>query len=351
MKNGHKATLKDVARLAGVSTVTVSNVLNHRHNVSVLTRQRVNEAVQKTGYRVNLVARGLAGGRTNTLGILVPDLTTQYIGEIVRGVNDEIRRAGMEVLISTASDDVKERSQIDLLQEISDGLILILPHNTDYDVSLFEKNNIPMVMIDHRGSSIPLPAVDVDNYYGGRRATEYLISLNHTRIAFIQGRYEASSLRFKGYKEALLNAQLSFDESLVANGEFSQPGGFAAANQLLSSDNPPTAIFAANDLSAFGVMEAIKEKGLRIPHDVSVIGFDDIPMASQVFPPLTTIRQPLLEMGVAAARMLLAKLRGIEPPSNRITLATQLVERASTRVWRNRSNSKEEVVIKKLFLT
>ncbi|MCA9835362.1 MAG: LacI family DNA-binding transcriptional regulator [Trueperaceae bacterium] len=341
MEDGRKATLKDVAQLAGVSTVTVSNVLNHRQNVSLRTRQRVMKAVEETGYRVNLIARGLAGGRTNTLGVVVPDLGTQYVGEIVRGLGDEIRHAGLEMLISTASDDIKERSQMDLLQEISDGLVLVLAHNNDYDVSVFSRDGLPVVMIDHRGSTIPLPAVDVDNYYGGRQATEYLIALGHQRIGFVKGRYEASSLRFKGYKEALECAKLPFEESLVAEGEFTQPGGFAAANELLNLKDLPSAIFAANDLSAFGVMEAIKEKGLRIPDDISVLGFDDIPMANQVFPALSTIRQPLFEMGQAAARMMLAKLRGVEPPSNRITLATELVERASTRAWRNRSDSKE----------
>ena len=153
--------------------------------------------------------------------------------------------------------------------------------------------------------------------------------------------------RLRGYKEALVNAGISFDENLVVAGDFYQPSGFRATNELLALAKPPTAIFAANDLMAFGALEAIKEHGLRVPQDISVIGFDDIPMASQVFPPLTTIRQPLAEMGRAAVRMMLAKLRGVEPPTNRITLATELVERASTRAWRNRSGSKEEVIINK----
>jgi LacI family transcriptional regulator len=342
-----KATLKDVARLAKVSTVTVSNVLNDRQNVSAATRTRVMSAVRRTNYSANLAAKTLAGGRTNTIGLLVPDLSTQYMGEIARGVLNEIRKAGMELLISTYFDDMRERNQLTLLQNITDGLILLLPYTNDTEIQTIEQSGVPVVVVDHRGSDIKLPAIDIDNYSGGRKATEHLLRLNHKRIGFIAGHFQASTDRLRGYTEALLNAGVPFDKNLVVKGGFSQPGGFSATTQLLTLSDPPTAIFAGNDLSAFGAMEAIKEQGLRIPNDISVIGFDDIPSASDVYPPLTTIRQPLAEMGRAAVRMMLAKLRGVEPPSQRITLATELVERASTRVWRNRSDSKEEVIVNK----
>jgi LacI family transcriptional regulator len=331
VKKNRKVTLKDLARLAKVSTVTVSNVLNQRPNVSRETRVRVMDAVRRTGYTANLAARGLAGGRTNILGVLVPDLSTQYLGEIVRGVSAEVRNVGMEMLISTALNTNSERNQLHLLQHITDGLILILPHTDDDEIQILEQEGVPIVMVDHRGSTIKLPAVDVDNYTGSRQATEYLLSLNHTRVGFVAGLHAASLTRLRGYKEALLNAGIPFDKTLVVQGDFSQPGGFTATTKLLALVKPPTAIFAANDESAFGAIEAIKEHGLRVPNDISVIGFDDIPMASQVFPPLTTVRQPLAEMGVAAVRMMIAKLRGVEPPSNRITLPTELVVRETTR--------------------
>ncbi len=288
-------------------------------------------AVTRTGYTTNMVAKGLAGGRTNTVGVLIPDLATQYMGEIVRGVSNELRQAGMEMLISTALDTNRERNQLHFLQDLTDGLILILPHSDDDELQIAQRDGKPVVMVDHRGSTIKLPAVDTDNYTGGRMATEHLLSLRHERIGFISGLFEASVSRLRGYKEALLNAGIAFDESLVVAGNFFQPGGFTATNQLLSLAKPPTAIFASNDLTAFGALEAIKEYGLRVPRDISVIGFDDIPMASQVFPPLTTIRQPLAEMGRAAVRMMIAKLRGVEPPSQRITLTTELVLRGTTR--------------------
>lgn len=331
MKREMRVTLKDVAQLAGVSAVTVSNVLNNRPNVSQGTRARVQAAIEQTGYRVNIAARGLAGGRTNTIGMLLPDMATQYFGEIVRGAGDEMRSFGMEMLIATASDMARERSQMAFLQGITDGMLLILPRTADEVLMAVEKTGIPVVVIDHRGNKIMLPSVDVDNYNGARVATEYLIRLGHRRIGFVAGPkgYGASSARLRGYKEALLNAKLPFDKKLVAQGDFLQPSGFAAGRQLLALPRPPSAIFASNDLMAFGVMEAVKEQALRVPDDVSVVGFDDIPMASQVYPPLTTVRQPLYQMGIAASRMMIAMLRGVSPPSSRITLLTELVERAS----------------------
>ncbi len=332
MRRELRVTLKDVARLAGVSAVTVSNVLNGRPNVSQETRARVQEAVRATGYTANIAARGLAGGRTDTLGMLVPDLSTQYMGEIVRGASDEARRSGLEMLISTASDLEREHSQVAFLQGITDGLLLLLPRTPDKVLMAVEKAGIPVVIIDHRGTEFMLPSVDVDNYQGARAATEYLLSLGHRRIGFVSGAkgYGASSARLKGYKDALHSAGQPFDKTLVTRGDFMQPGGFAGGKKLLSLPQIPTAIFAASDLMAFGVLEAVREQGLRVPEDIAVVGFDDIPMASQVYPPLSTVRQPLYGMGVVAAQMMITMLRGTSPPHNRITLPTELIVRATT---------------------
>lgn len=333
MRKEVRATLKDVARLAGVSAVTVSNVLNNRPNVSKTTRKRVQEAIKEVGYTANLAARGLASGRTNTIGMLLPDVSTQWVGEIVRGASEEARSYGMEMIISTASDLARERNQVAFLQSITDGLLLIVPRSGDDALMATEEAGVPVVVIDHRGNKIMLPSVDVDNYSGARHAVEYLLSLGHTRIGFVVGDkgYGAATARLKGYREALLNAGIFFDKDLVVYGDFMQTSGFAAGRKLVSLTEPPTAILASNDLMAFGVMEAVREHGHRVPDDVSVMGFDDIPMASQVYPPLTTMRQPLYEMGAAAARMLIGMLRGVEPPSSRITLLTELVERATTK--------------------
>jgi len=327
-----RVTLKDVAQLTGVSAVTVSNVLNNQPNVSEATRASVRDALRRTGYIANLAARGLAGGRTNTLGMLVPDLSSQYMGEIVRGASDEARASGLEMLISTASDIEWERKQVAFLRDITDGLLLLLPYTPDNLLLEIEKAGVPVVVIDHRGTQIMLPSVSVNNYSGARAAATHLLALGHRRIGLVSGPigYGASAARLRGYKKALLAAGIPFDKTLVAGGDFRQPGGFKAAQKLLSLAEPPTAIFAANDLMAFGVMEAIKEHGLRVPDDISVMGFDDIPMASQVYPPLTTIRQPLYEMGVAAVRIMNAIRHRVKPLRDRVILPTELVERATT---------------------
>lgn len=324
-------TLADVAKLVGVSAVTVSNVVNSRGGVSEQVRKKVWAAIEETGYVANLAARSLAGGKTNTIGVLVPDLTTQYGSEIIRGISEQVRDSGMELLISTAADISQERGRTNFLKKITDGLIFLLPHEIQDDFRAVDLTGMPVVMMEHPVGNVSLPTVNVDDYEGTRNAVAYLLKLNHRHIGFIGGLSSrvASETRLKAYRAALQAAGVDVDERLVLKGDFTQLGGFTAACELLLLPDPPTAIFAANDLSAFGVMEAVKHHGLRIPEDVSIVGFDDIPMASQVFPPLTTVRRPLAQMGVTAVKMLLARLSG-ERFDSHVTLPTSLVVRATT---------------------
>lgn len=319
-------TLADVAKLVGVSAVTVSNVVNNRTGVSEATRRRVWAAIEETGYVANPAARSLAGGKTNTIGVFVPDLTSQYASEIIRGVSEEIRNSGMEMLVSTGGGRAQEKNRINFLSKISDGLLFLLAHESVSTIT-----EMPVVLIEPNATGVEAPTIHVDDYEGTRTAITYLIKLNHTRIGFIGGRSgrKASEARFRAYRDTLNNAGITIDKSLIRKGDFSQPSGFAATSELLLLPEPPTAIFAVNDLSAFGAMEAIKHHGLRIPEDVSVIGFDDIPMASQIFPPLTTVRQPLAQMGITAVKTLLAQIRNEQFEAD-IVLPTNLVIRATT---------------------
>jgi LacI family transcriptional regulator len=327
-------TLADVAKLVGVSAVTVSNVVNNRTGVSDETRRRVWAAIEATGYVANPAARSLAGGKTNTIGVFVPDLTSQYASEIIRGASEEIRNCGMEMLVSTGGGRAEEKSRINFLSKISDGLLFLLPHE-----SLDRSLELPTVLIEPSASEVAVATIHVDNYEGTKTAITYLIRLNHNRIGFIGGLSgrKASEAHLRAYRDTLKNAGMEIDESLVRRGDFSQPSGFAATCELLLLPEPPTAVFAVNDLTAFGAMEAIKHHGLRIPEDISVIGFDDIPMASQIFPALTTVRQPLAQMGVTAVKMLLAQIRH-EAFESRITLPTNLIVRATTQT---RSRARE----------
>jgi LacI family transcriptional regulator len=219
-----------------------------------------------------------------------------------------------------------------LLQQFSDGLVAILPHDDAPYLKALNEADVPVVVVDQRGVFPQYPSVASDNYEGARLAVQHLVELGHTRIAFISGdeRLTAAQDRARGFNDAMRQQGLRPEASLTAIGRFSQAMGFKAASHLLKLKRPPTAIFAANDLSAFGAIAAAHELGMRVPDDVSIIGFDDVPMASQVYPPLTTIRQPLQQMGRSAVNILLARIAGIELPSDRITLPTDLILRNST---------------------
>ncbi|GGM14457.1 LacI family DNA-binding transcriptional regulator [Deinococcus aerophilus] len=332
-------TLQDIAAQAGVSKMTVSKVLNGQPGISEATRARVLTTAQKLGYRANAAARTLATGRSDTLGVLVPSLGTQYVSEVVRGADHAATALGLDLLISTTQERPgREGHNVSRLSGgLVDALLIVLPYALhDYAPALLDAS-LPVVVVGNESPGQPLALVDTDHMAGARLAAGHLLDLGHRRIAFVTGRpdVQASAERLRGYGEALRGAGLPVDERLIVDGDYTQPGGFHATRTLLARLDAgglplPTAVFAANDVSAFGVIEALRDHGLRVPGDVSVIGFDDIPQASQVHPPLTTVRQPLPEMGEVAARMLIARLRGGPAPPPRTVLPPTLVLRAST---------------------
>ena len=327
-------TIHDVARHARVSAMTVSRALNNRPGVSEATRTHVHAVARGLGYVANAQARRLAGGQTCILGMLVPDIGSEYVGEIVRGVGDALERSGYDLLLyTTHRDPERERLRLaGLAGGMADGLLTVLPKTIDTHLRMLEQLTLPVVIIDHRGANTPLPTIATDNLSGARSAMEHLTTLGHRRIGFVTGDVEtgAAGERLRGYRDGLRAAGLPFDEALVEQGDFYQARGFEAALRLLRLPGPPTAIFAANDVSAFGVTAAVRELRLRVPDDVSVVGFDDIPSARQTHPPLTTVRQPLYDMGAAATRLLLPLLKGGEAAVPRLSLPTELVVRGSS---------------------
>lgn len=343
-----RVTLEDVGRLVGVSGVTVSNVINRRGGTSAATQAKVWAAVEATGYVADPAARRLAGGKTHTVGVLVPNLSTQYASEIIRGVSEALGAAGLDLLVSTTQGASSERRQASFLAKLTDGLLFLLPHEgrdghpddqqNDHhgDLRTFDLHGGPLVAIEYRGEgrtrhSTTFPTVNIDDYGGTRQAVRYLASLGHRRVGFIGGPpgRSAAEVRLTAYRETLGASGLEVDPLLVADGDFTQPSGFRAAHALLALPDPPTALFAANDVSAFGAVEAVKDLGLRVPEDVSVVGFDDVPMASQVFPALTTVKRPLEQMGRAGVALLLAQLRGETVEADTV-LPTALVVRSSS---------------------
>lgn len=336
-RSSEPVTIVDVAREAGVSYATVSRVINHADYVKPETRERVTAALNRLGYVGNRQARTLRGGRTYTIGLLVRGLDTGYIGEIVRGIDRELVEHHYDLMLYTThwrqhNKTTSEATYVETLTRgMVDGLLLVLPRTPENYLEWLRERHFPYVLIDHQGIDSVGPAVGATNRQGGHDATHYLLELGHRRIGFITGDMQLGCAhdRLQGYKEALQEQGIAFDEQWVVEGDFLQPSGYAGATTLLGRQQRPTAIVVSNDVMAFGVMEAVRDHGLRIPEDISIIGFDDIPQAASVHPPLTTIRQPLEEMGRVAAQLLLEIIENDNQPGKHIALPTQLIVRHS----------------------
>lgn len=328
-----KVTIVEVAAQAGVSFGTVSRVINNDIHVKKETRERVLQTMQRLGFVANRQARSLAGGRSNSVGVLVPDLGTGYIGEIIRGIDAELSLTGLDLILYTTHRTAsKEASYVaNLATGMVDGLLLVLPRSPTDFIGNLTQRKFPFVLIDHQGTGCDCPAVGATNWQGGFNATEYLIKLGHRRIGFITGSMDLGCAvdRLAGYRSALRTYHLPETPELVYEGTFFQPDGYAGASAFLDLPAPPTAIFASNDVMAMGCMDAVRNRGLRVPDDVSIVGFDDIPQASLVRPALTTINQPLEKMGRVATQVLLDLLKHPEKEAERIELPTELILRDS----------------------
>jgi LacI family transcriptional regulator len=289
--------------------------------------------MQRLGFVANRQARSLAGGKSHSIGVLVPDLGTGYIGEIIRGIDAELSLTDLDLILYTTHRTAsKEASYVaNLATGMVDGLLLVLPRSPVDFIGNLTQRKFPFVLIDHQGAGRDCPSVGAANWQGGYNATEYLTSLGHTRIGFITGSMDLGCAvdRLDGYRSALRTYHIPDAPELIYEGDFFQPDGYAGAQAMLDLPEPPTAIFASNDVMAMGVMDAVRNRGLRVPDDVSVVGFDDIPQASLVRPELTTINQPLEKMGRVATQMLLDLLKHPEMKADRIELPTHLIVRDS----------------------
>lgn len=323
-----------MARESGVSYSTVSRVLNDYPFVRESTRQRVLEAAERLGYVVNLQARSLAGGRSNIVGLLVPGLDNGYLGEIVRGIDLELTRSNYDLMLyTTHNNQGKEQQYVKAIANgLVDGLLLIVPLAPTTYIETLLRANFPCVLIDQADPSPNSATVDSTNWQGAYDATTHLIQFGHRRIAHVTGemRLRAAGERLDGYRSALHDHQIPFLPELVVEGDFRMESGTAATDRLLSLKQPPSAIFASNDLMAFGVIEAARTRGMQVPDDLSVVGFDDIPQASLLYPKLTSVRQPLEQMGRVGAKLLLERIDNPDQPGRRVTLATELMIREST---------------------
>lgn len=328
-----EVTIMDVAREAGVSHATVSRVINNKEHVRSDKYERVMQAMTRLGYVVNQQARSLAGGKSQVIGLLVADVGNPYMGEIVRGIENRLISSQYDLLLyTTHRRKTKESTYVSTLAKgLADGLLLVSPQNPHAYLEALRQRHFPYVFIDDLVRDDPGSTVRVTNWQGAYDATRYLLELGHRRIALLAGPEGTATAdeRYEGYRAALADHGIEFERELVVEGGFAQRRSYAGATTLLALSQPPTAIFALNDVSAFGAMEAVRDHGLRIPDDISILGFDDIPQASHVTPPLTTVRQPLEQMGYMATHILLDYLEHPDRPAEHLELPTTLIIRES----------------------
>ena len=328
-------TIRDIAGAAGVSIATVSRVLNGRPDVSTATREAVLRVVKEQGFSMNRSARALSGGRTGLIGVTVPIVHLEYFSRILWGASEALYEHDMRVVLCpTMHERERELSLLEmLLQGTTDGALLLLTRESNDALTALERQGYPFVVLDPRHPvSESTPAVSAGHLGGAKAATEHLLSLGHRRIGVITGPHGwmASIQRLDGYQVSLAAAGIASEPRLIAKGNFTNDSGYWGALELLSLRKPPTAIFAFNDEMAVGVMRAAAERGLEIPRDLSIVGFDDLEKTRIVAPALTTVRQPLAEMGRMAVSLLTRLLERQPIEAMRVELATKLVVREST---------------------
>ncbi len=326
--------MKQVAEKARVSTTTVSHVINNTRVVSEDARERVLAVIQELRYIPSAVARSLKNDRTHTLGMMIPNNSNPYFAEIIQSLEDTCFEFGYNIILCNSYDDPKKQAAYIrvLMEKRIDGLILVSSGSDEELTRLLADEGIPKVLVDRELDGVAADFIEADHEDGGYQATQYLISLGHTRIACVAGPENilASAARIRGYQRALQQAGISYDPALLVHADFTSQGGFNAFQHLLALADRPSAIFASNDLMAIGGICAANQAGIRIPDDLSVIGYDDIALASFSTPPLTTIAQPKQAIGRLTAEVLVQRIKCPESSLRRELIKSQLVVRSST---------------------
>jgi LacI family transcriptional regulator len=329
--SGGRVTITGVAAAAGVSVATVSKVINNRYGVADETAARVRAVIERLGYESSLVAQSLRSRRTNVIGILLWDFEP-FGTELLKGVAQAVRGSGYELVVYSGGGLGRtmhgwERRYVSRISGLTDGAILVTPTVIDLPFGS------PVVAVDPQPGPSRMPAIDSDNLTGARLATEHLLGLGHRRIGFLGGRsdLESARLRERGFRDAMAAAGVPVDPDMVRVGNYQMDDADPAARLMLGHPDPPTAVFAANDTMAIATTRVAASLGRRVPDDISVVGFDNIPESALSQPPLTTVEQPIQRMGYEAVRMLIALIAGQPVDHPHLTLPTRLVVRQSSR--------------------
>jgi LacI family transcriptional regulator/LacI family repressor for deo operon, udp, cdd, tsx, nupC, and nupG len=330
------ASLQEVARRAKVSIATVSRVLNKSDKVVPGTRAVVEQALRDLGYRPSRVARRLRmnSGRAHLVGLIIPDIQNPFYAEIARGVEDAAYASEYALILCNSDENLdKERFYLDVMSaESVDGIVLPPFDDTDLAVAEMVKTGIPVVCVDRSHAKVKTDLVEVDNYQGALEAVRHLIEKGHRSIALIEGRTQVSTSRERrrGYLDALATHGIAVRKELMRAGDFKQESGRILTNELLDLRKPPTALFVCNNLMTVGALGALHQRGVRIPDEVALVGFDDLPWAEALDPPPTVVRQPAYDVGRQAMELLLKRIMEPERPPVTVRLRPELVIRKST---------------------
>ncbi len=332
-KSSTATTIKEVAAKAGVSTATVSRVLSGQARVGDELRNKVVRAADALKYRPNRAARHLRTGFNNSIAVLIPDIENPFYTSLVRGIEQALQPAGYSLLLADYNESPKQE-RIYLSQMQADGVAGVLFSASRAPGSAYDelfRSGLPGVAVSREIDNPRVDQVMVDNEMGAKSAISHLISLGHRRIALINGpqSVNTASGRYRGYVTGLREAGIETSDELIAYGDFRQAGGYHAMRTLLAKLDRPTAVFVASNLMTLGALQAIHEKNLRIPEDVALVGFDDMPWAISLRPPLTTVAQPIRELGQTAAHLLLDRIQNPQRPRKHIVLQTRLIVRSS----------------------
>jgi len=326
-------TIKEVAKLAGVSTTTVSYVINKSRFVSEQTRAKVLKAIEELDYRPNIVARSLRERKTGTVGLIICDLRNPFFSEVLQGIETYLGEKKYSLIVTnTDYDNDKERESIDMFySKQMDGVIIVPGENTNKHVKFLTERNIPVVLLDKKIQNLNVDVVLVNNIEGSKQLTEHLMSLGHKRIGIIAGPLNSTTgkERLEGYLKALKAHSIPEDNDLIKIGDFKKQSGYLLTLELISLAVPPTVIFACNNLLGLGVMQALKEKKIRIPEEIGLAIFDDLPWFGYVSPFLTGVAQPSFQLGETAGKLLFEQMRKRRKRPKEVVLDVQLKIRQS----------------------
>ncbi|MEQ6377815.1 catabolite control protein A [Bacillaceae bacterium S4-13-56] len=328
-------TIYDVAREANVSMATVSRVVNGNPNVKPATRKKVSEVIERLGYRPNAVARGLASKKTTTVGVIIPDISSVFFAELARGIEDIATMYKYNIIL--ANSDQNKEKELHLINTMLgkqvDGLIFMGGSISEEHITSFKTSQVPIVLAATLDDSKEISTVNINYERAAYDAVKYLVENGNKKIGFITGPIETAidNEKYKGYQTALHEASIEVDEELIIQGDYSYDSGMEAVDQFFNLTNPPTAIFVSSDEMALGVIHGVQDRGLSVPQDVEVVGFDNTRLATMVRPTLSTIVQPMYDIGAVSMRLLTKYMNKEQVDETKVVLPHRFVERDSTK--------------------